>query len=46
MRVRLPCLPLELFALMVKWKSFPASNWAFRVRVLVGVLMKVVVFVV
>ena len=42
----LPSAGLVSRAPMLKWKSFPASNWAFRVRVLVGVLINVVVFVV
>lgn len=36
MRVQIPCLPL--FAPVVKWRSFLASNEAFRVRLLVGVM--------
>src|ERR1700676_4249478 len=51
LKVQSPCiasLRLGVLALrsgtthapMVKWKSCPASNWVFRVRVLVGVLRK------
>src|SRR5260370_25160039 len=40
MRVRLPCLPL---APMVKRTSSHASNFGFRVRVLVGALVSPVV---
>lgn len=41
MRVRIPHLPLETLsplALMVKRRSFPASNGAFQVRILVEAL--------